>query len=516
MSSDINDISPIKKEIDQNENNNAEINKFSRNFNKFFQKLKNQENINNNNLSEKIDNNNINNNVENSSSKNNSNVLINSLVEFDLMKNVPKIQNTGSDLKQKPKFKKSPIKTNNWNLILSSSSRDNLISSVVQTTSVQSGQIQNLKNKYLNSLKKNQKMIKSKTMQNLKKCSFSQPKFESFLERVKEKQKNKEFHINNIRCKSLENEMSEMNIHPEINKRSLILLKKRNRKPLYQQKPLNEEKNLDKNFQNFYEKSLKENQTNTFNIKNHKYKNNKNNAEEKYNKFYEEKIKWKKNVEQKNKNRKLNIEQEYQEFIDNFPFKPYINKKSINIVNKLNKKKSIENNCCNNFYENGNSRESLDKFKTKLKPIINEYYNIKNNNPYLFKKNKTFKRTYSEINFKQINDIDDVINNNKIKNIKNKNIFKPKINYKLNEKKYINSKNKDKNKNGELNNNLKTNEKEYYLMNQIEEINKQKIIKNERENLYKLNVRPGSAWNKEVVNKITPLRQYDQIIENFL
>ena len=148
MSSDINDISPIKKEIDQNENNNAEINKFSRNFNKFFQKLKNQENINNNNLSEKIDNNNINNNVENSSSKNNSNVLINSLVEFDLMKNVPKIQNAGSDLKQKPKFKKSPIKTNNWNLILSSSSRDNLISLVVQTTSVQSGQIQNLKNKY--------------------------------------------------------------------------------------------------------------------------------------------------------------------------------------------------------------------------------------------------------------------------------------------------------------------------------------------------------------------------------
>ena len=63
-------------------------------------------------------------------------------------------------------------------------------------------------------------------MKNLKKCSFSQPKFESFLERVKEKQNNKEFHINNIRCKSLENEMSEINIYPEINKTSFLLLKK--------------------------------------------------------------------------------------------------------------------------------------------------------------------------------------------------------------------------------------------------------------------------------------------------
>ena len=515
MSSEINDISPTKKKDENDENNNAEINKFSRNFNVCFQKLKKQENNNKNNgISEKMDNKNINNNLENSSSKNNNNIL-NSLVEFDLIKNIPKIQNTKNDLKQNTKYKKSPNKTNNSNPILSSSSRDNLISSVVQTTSVQSAQIQNLKNKYLNSVKSNPKLVKSKTMQNLKKCSFSQPKFESFLERVKEKQKNKEFHINNIRCKSLENEISEMNIHPEINKRSLILLKKRNRKPLYQYKPLNEEKNLEKNFQNFYEKSLKENQTNTYNIKNHKYKNNKNNLEEKYNKFYEDKIKWKKNVEQKNKNRKLNIEQEYQEFIDNFPFKPYTNKNSINIANKLNRKKSMDNNCIITFYENGNDRESLDKFKAKLKPIINEYYNNKNNNPQLNRKNK-FKRTLSEINLKQAIGLDDAVYNNKMKNITNKYKYKPKINYKLNERKYVNSKNNDKNKNGEFNDNLKTNVKECCLLNQIEELKKQKKIKNEREDLYKLNVRPGAAWNKEVVNKITLLGQYDQIVENFL
>ena len=102
-----------------------------------------------------------------------------------------------------------------------------------------------------------------------------------------------------------------------------------------------------------------------------------------------------------------------------------------------------------------------------------------------------------------------------MKNIKNKNKYKPKINYKINEKKYLNFKNNNKNKNGELIYNLKTNEKEYCLMKQIEVINKQKKLKNEGEDLYKLNVRPGGAWNKEVVNKIT-LRQCDQIVENLL
>ena len=63
---------------------------------------------------------------------------------------------------------------------------------------------------------------------------------------------------------------------------------------------------------------------------------------------------------------------------------------------------------------------------------------------------------------------------------------------------------------------MKANVKECCLLNQIEELKKQKKIKNEREDLYKLNVRPGAAWNKEVVNKITLLGQYEQIVENFL
>ena len=111
MSMILNDISHIKKEDEENENNDSEINKFSRNFNKCFQKLKNQENNNkNNNISEKmVNNNNKNNNLENSSAKDNnniySNVLINSLVEFDLIKNIPKVQITKYDIKQKKKKK---------------------------------------------------------------------------------------------------------------------------------------------------------------------------------------------------------------------------------------------------------------------------------------------------------------------------------------------------------------------------------------------------------------------------
>ena len=523
LSDKIDKISTSKNENEENTQNN-EINNFSRNFNKYYQKLINfQENNNkdnnNNSLNKEKK---INNKKSNSSIKeNNNNSLINSLFEFDLINNnhISQNQNIKNDSQTKVKqTKKSPVKTNNSFLILSNSSRDIYISSTnvpVQTTTVQSSQIKNLKNKYLNSQKK-AKLIKSKTMKNLKKCSFSQTKFESFLERTKERQKKKEFHLNNIRCKSLENEVSEMNTHPEINKKSLKLLENnKTRKPLYQQKPLIEENNLDKNFNSFYKKTLRENQTNNFNEKYKKYKM-KNNLEEKYSKFYADKIKWKKFVEQKTKNRKLNIEQENEEFIETFPFKPNINKTSLDIVKKLNRNRSIENFSFNNFYENGNDRESLDKFKAKLKPIINDYYNYNNNHPKMRKNYNTMKRTLSEINIHQIIKLDLGLNeNNKNKRInKNKlNKKKPKINYKLNEKKYLNNKKKEQRKNDEF---LDLNEKDYYLLKQLERTKTTKKVKNKGEDLYKINIRPGAAWNKDIINKITPLKECDTLMEELL
>ena len=523
LSGKIDKISTSRNENTENTQNN-EINNFSRNFNKYYQKLINfQENNNKyNNNNSLIKEKKINNKKSNTTIKENkNNSLINSLFEFDLINNnhISQNQNIKNDSQPKVKqTKKSPVITNNSFLILSNSSRDYYISSTnvpVQTTTVQSSQIKNLKNKYLNSKKKT-KLIKSKTMKNLKKCSFSQTKFESFLERTKERQKKKEFHLNNMKCKSLENEISEMNTHPEISKKSLKLLKNNKaRKPLYQQKPLIEENNLDKNFKNFYNKTLRENQTNTFNEK-YKMHKMKNNLKDIYNKFYEDKIKWKKFVEQKTKNRKLNIEQENEEFIETFPFKPHINKTSLDIVKKLNRNRSIENFGFNNFYENGNERESLDKFKAKLKPIINDYYNYKNNYPKIRKKYKILKKNLSEINIHQIiksdRDSNEINKNNRIN--KNKlNKKKPKINYKLTEKKYLNYKNKDKLKNDEL---FNLNGKDYYLLKQLERTKNTKKVKNKGEDLYKLNIRPGTAWNKDTINKITPLKECDTLIEELL
>lgn len=521
----IKNIQTNEKNEEENKKNN-EINNFSRNFNNCYKNLKNTSEKNNKknkiNSSLKEENNNlIKDNISNTSNQNRSQ-NINSLNELNLIdKNIQEFKKQ-ANTKHKLKSKKiSPSKQNNSRIILSSSSHDNLISTtniVVQTTTVQSAPINNLKNAYLNSTIKDKKLIKSKSMKNLKKCSFAQKKFESFLERVKEQQKKKEMHIKNLKSKILESETSEMNTHLEINKKSKKLLKKNYRNPLYQHKSLNEEKSIEKNFQNFYANILKENQNNIYFSKKSKCKNkDKNSLEDTFIKFYENKIKWKKNVEQKNKKRKIRINQEYEEFLETFPYKPNIDKNSINMVNKLNRNRSIENFSNNNFYESGNNRETLDKFKAKLKPIINDYYNNSMNHiPNINRKNRECKRSMSEVNFNihQKVELNDGIS--KIKKNKKNNKNKPKINYKLNEKKFVENNNNNKNKKGEFNNDFNVNGKDYYLMKQIEGIDNKKKDKNEGEDLYKLNIRPGGAWNKEFINKITPKKQCISLIADLL
>ena len=526
MSSDIAEKVTLVKEDEENEKI-KEINKFSRNFNKYYYKIKvsqekekkkekNNKSKDSLNKDNEIENNKLL--LQTTTNKNNSEIF-NSLVEFDILNNT-----SGSGSQQKTKAdtnpiiktsKKSQTKKNKPSLHLSSS-RDNLISSnniIIQTTTVQSTHFQHLKNKYLGTQKKSGKRKKdTKSLKNLKK-NFSQKRFDSFLKRVKEKQKMKELHLNNIRSRSLETETSEMNIRPEINKISLSLLKKNNRKPLYQKRPLNEEKNLEKNFQDFYNKSLKESQTNTYKVKSPKKNNNKT---DEYQKFYDDKMRWKKNVEQKNKNRKLNKDQIYDEYLDNFPFKPYLDKNSINIANKLYRNRSIENNINFNFYENGNDIESLDKFKIKLKPLITNIYNDNNyNRIYLNKKNHhRFKRNLSEIYMSPINNVnmeDNTYKNNNNRNNKNK----IKINYKLNEKKYCQIKVNDINKKEDIKDIFRINEKNNNYRNQLEGMKKQKIPKDIKQDLYKLNVRPGTSWNFNVINKVTSIRKCEKLIKEF-
>ena len=550
MSSDKNeDITHDKSEVQENEQNddkNSIINNYSRNFTKCYNRLKfqkDQDNNNkNNNLSaEKIEENknNINNNIPNTTISKSKNPFSYSLFDFDNEENASPIKkNSNLNKKENQEGKlntnisqKNHNTNKNNNALNLSSSQDNLFSSnnnAVQTTTTQSMKIKNFKNKYLKTHKKDLNSSKSENFLNLKR-TFSQNKFDSFLERVKEKERIKELHINNIRSKSLEGKNGENNNrHPEMCKKSILLLKNGKRKPLYQEKPLNEEKNMEKNFKDFYNKSLKENQTNEMLLKSAK---NKNEIDEKYNNFYKDKMKWLKNVEQKNKNRKLDREQQYEQLIDKFSFKPSLNKNSLKMANKLNRNRSIDNFLNNHFYVNGTYIDSLDKFKTKLRPILNDINNYNYHMPYLNKRSLGLKRTLSEIVFDQKVDNEDE-NNKMTQKLKNKS--KTKINYKLNEKKFGNQKNnnnyysgkngkikKDKNKvkNKNINNNIDIhpNNKNSNLLKKI------KLCENENENekknkheLYKLNISPGGAWNQEAINEIIPEKECNKIIENII
>ena len=529
------------KHLDKNENNNPEvnnenensnlINSFSRNFNKCYHGVKFPKDHNNN---ENDSTGNANENKNESTNNNNPNStttgtkahnpFLYSLFEFDLISNnIPPIKNNinykiKSEQKAKLNTNFSPKNhtTNKTNPNLSNS-QENLVYSTnnIQMTTAQSTRIQNLKKKYLNSTKNSYSNSKPKYL-NLKRKAFSQKKFGSFLERVKEKQADREIHLNNIRSKSSGEENIPNYNQPEICKGSVLLLKHSNRKPLYQEKPLNEEANLEKCFKDFYNRSLKENQTNSLLIKSPLSKND---LDEKYNNFYKDKIKWKNNVEQKNKNRKLNKEQELDHCIEEFSFKPALNKKSLNMANRLNRNRSIDNIYNNNFYENGNDIETLDKFKTRLKPIMNNIYNYNNHIPYLNKRSLGLKRTISEVYLAQRNnDLDRTKKRKK----------KMKINYKLNEKKFSKQKNNEinKNKNEEISNKniIKNNINSH--INQTDHNNKlfKKINMcedeeekgNKKQELYKLNVREGSAWNVEMLNKIKGEKKYNNIIEGLL
>ena len=528
------------KQLEINENNNKEennkdensnlINSFSRNFNKCYHGVKfpkdhnNNDNVSTENLNENKNEstNNINPNSTSTATKAH-NPFLYSLFEFDLINNnIPPIKNNiNNKTKSEPKAKLntniSPKDhtTNKPNLNLSNS-QENLVYSTnnFQMTTAQSTRIKNLKKKYLNSSKNSYSKSKPQYL-NLKKRAFSQKKFDSFLERVKEKQANREMHLNNIRSKSSEKENIPNYNRPRICKGSVLLLKNSNRKPLYQEKPLNEETNLEKCFKDFYNRSLKENQTNSLVIKSPK---NKNELDEKYNNFYKEKIKWKNNVEQKNKNRRLNKEQELDHCIEEFSFKPTLNKRSLNMANRMNKNRSIDNIYNNNFYENGNNIETLDKFKTRLKPIMNNIYNYNNHMPYLNKRSLGLKRTISEIYLNQ--------RNNDSAKIKKRN-KKMKINYKLNEKKFskqkINDINKDKNEGinnkDAIKNNINSHiqiENNYKLFKKINMCKNEDQKENKKQELYKLNVREGSAWNVETINKIKGEKKYNNIIEGLL
>ena len=170
-----------------------------------------------------------------------------------------------------------------------------------------------------------------------------------------------------------EKENTEILKRPKILKNSLIILEKKyDRNKLYQPYQINE-KNIDKNFREFYTTTLKENVSCSLLGKTINY------TIDKFNEFYNGKIKWKKDIDQKIKNHKLKEEEKVENVLKKITFKPKLNKRSLNIVNnnKNNiKENSTFNNVLNNkfIHKDKIEKQSMNKYKTKLKNI--EAFNI--------------------------------------------------------------------------------------------------------------------------------------------
>ena len=287
----------------------------------------------------------------------------------------------------------------------------------------------------------------------------------------------------------IQKSLPNLNACPKISRNSIEIAKKLKRLPLYQNRPLNEEKFLTKSFQYFYDCNKDEQNKNTKNNKNEKIYCTKE-REKKYEKFYENNLKWKKNIiESNDKKRKLK-EDKLNEDISKITFKPNLNKRSLLMADLL------KMNYSQDFYDESINKEALDKFKTKIKPII---INMFRNKSYFLPKKKThFRNINSKLllnknttaqNFgKKINI--GVIHIDKIENVK----------YKKNEKKT------------KVNDNIKRKNNTAFDFKKVNEEGR-----NEKKRAsYKLNVRQGGAWNQDVVNNIVLKKNQQYIVEGFL
>ena len=507
----------------EKEKNNS-INLFSSNFNKFFNKIKYSKNI--AEADDKINScskSTINNNKTKNKKINRAhNPQLNSLKEYEFIYNESKIPNAKKNI--------NIIENTNLSKTTINKAEDKQTENNLNEPKIKKGNKQLTKKSQSNTFNSPSPMntiltIKAKYYQNkyksrqldkkISKRNNSQNNFENFLQNVKERQKKKEDYINKIRSKSIEKENMEIQKNPKISKNSENLAKSLKREPLYQKKPLNEEKILDKKFECFYTKNYLDNNYNNKN--NNKNDNihimNNRTLDEKFNKFYESNLRWKKDLEERNIIKRKSKNEEYEQYLGNYSFTPTLNKNSINIIESKNKTSEYNNDINDLYYdEDYYDKEKIERMKIKLKPYINSYYGM--NMPYMYRKqmlNKTAsdkdirKNMYHNSNYKMN------------KTLKNRNY---KINYKTDEKMY---KKKEEHKNISVNENQKKQKKkldlnkrgnDYYLLIKIKELHKEK--NNKKKELYKLNIRPGTAWNLEAVNNVIPRQRIGHIIEGLL
>lgn len=381
------------------------------------------------------------------------------------------------------------------------------------------------------------KTIKSKKKsKNIKK----QDKRDIFWEKVKYYIELKNQHLNELtyrqKMKKLDNNEESKSIKKLNN--SSFLIYNPEKKPLYQYKDINED-SLSKNFDDFYKYHQKEQ---NYNNNNELYKNKKfinkstdniyYNENEKYNKFYKEKMNWiKKKNDKINNERNIKIEND-KLFLNSFSFKPAIDKKSIQLIQKRN---DFINFIKNNAYSERNyhnmmvnKKEIYQKYLSTIRPYMSFYFEknqpfYRRNNISLTKRKKTFdigmihmnKGKYIKIIKKK--DFENSIydksleKNKKIMIDKNKifKLFKPDKNY-LNKKENNNKNFKSISKNEKL--------RQKFWLREIKKINKPKNEEKKYDfnDLYKLNIRENCSWNKDCLNKIISKSKDKSIVDDFL
>ena len=330
--------------------------------------------------------------------------------------------------------------------------------------------------------------------QNNYKNNFKTRTFSEFWSSVQEHEKEKKARIENLKQQVVAVQNKELKYHPILSKRSLTLANLKKREPFYLKRPLNEERYLEGDFANFYKKYINIiNRDKNMTIDETK-------TQEKFNKFYEDNITWKSNII---KNNQLVFDKKRKNTFNKkvYTFRPILNNNSLKIVEELDKfnELTLDNyNDLNNFEID---KKIMKQFKIRIKPILNEYLDIKNKKiPY--------------VNRRSLNLIKSLTHKNRTKTLYRNKTYQiiPKTNIKTEEQKDNSTTKEEKDKEK-----LKYPKKrtyEQYILQKLKEA--KKLDQKDKKGLYKLNIMQGTSTNNDYANKIMSNKKYSYIIEGFL
>lgn len=389
---------------------------------------------------------------------------------------------------------------NNKNMKLKKKNIYNYSSNEKNTTDIMTPKI-DLNDNY----SRQQKQTKSK------KSSYSS--FDLFWKNLKEFEQYKENKINNLKTEIIKKQISELRKYPKISKNSIILANSKERDALYLKRPFSEEKYLEEDFLLFYKNNLDTIYKEKIPLSNEQR------VKEKFNKFYQDNMRWKKNKEESNdKIRDENTKRSEDEIDKMLTFRPLLSKNTNKIMQRKRTNKNFNLNQYNDLYNCENERELLDKLKLKLKPVLSEYFDINHTKrPYITKRslylanNKTEKKRRKECCRAKSYQNLPIQNKTNKKNKTYNNKTTRKIPKEENKSDTLNDVKMEDYHKIKYN---KTKRFEHHLLKRIKDIENSKPKK--KKDLYQLNVRQATAWNKEYINKIIPKRKCGFIIEGLL